>query len=259
MRKDGYTFLELIVFVTVTIIFILLLAPAAWKIYEASSMARSANNIRVLMAGAMQYLADNDHRFWSFCEARKTIIDADGNEVRGSRWWFGFESDSSKSRGEGRRSFDPEQGPLGGYVPKYLRPDPAFASQGRSFKPKYKSGYLGIAYNVVLAGGWVASKRTKPLSYWELSNPAHVVVFATSAQVNTFQLPASTEHPMIEEFYGIDEREKTVHFRHGGQAFVGFADGSCGFLPMDESTRDNRMPEANIGRFAPSGSFEYLK
>lgn len=35
---------------------------------------------------------------------------------------------------------------------------------------------------------------------------------ATSAQVNTFQEQASANNPMIEEFYGIDDRETTVHF-----------------------------------------------
>jgi hypothetical protein len=40
---------------------------------------------------------------------------------------------------------------------------------------------------------------------------------------------------------------------------VSYASGSVGFLPMDESTRDSRMPEAGVGRFAPVGSFKYLK
>lgn len=83
-------------------------------------------------------------------------------------------------------------------------------------------------------------------------------MFATSAQVNTFQAPASAKNPMIEEFYGLDDKEVTVHFRHNGKAMVAFADGSCGFLPMDPSTLDQRDPKALIGRFAPPGSKTYL-
>ena len=64
---------------------------------------------------------------------------------------------------------------------------------------------------------------------------------------------------MLEEFYGVDEKEVTVHFRHNGKAMVSFASGNAGFLDMDESTRDPRMPKANVGRFAPKGDTTYLK
>ncbi len=51
----------------------------------------------------------------------------------------------------------------------------------------------------------------------------------------------------------------TVHFRHHGNAMVAYANGSAGFLPMDESTRDKRLPNANVGRFAPVGSKDHLQ
>ena len=64
---------------------------------------------------------------------------------------------------------------------------------------------------------------------------------------------------MIKEFYGFDQNEVTVHFRHAGFAMVAFANGSAGLLEMDESTRDRRAPKANVGRFAPVGSTKYLR
>jgi hypothetical protein len=64
---------------------------------------------------------------------------------------------------------------------------------------------------------------------------------------------------MIEEFYGIDQKEVTVHFRHGTNAMVAFANGSAGFLPMHPGSGDKRAPDANVGRFAPMGSFKYLR
>ena len=63
---------------------------------------------------------------------------------------------------------------------------------------------------------------------------------------------------MIEDFYGIDDREKTVHFRHNGKAMVIFASGSAGFMEMDRSTLDERDPAASIGRFAPRESKTHL-
>lgn len=255
----AYTIVEMTVCVAVMALLCVFVASAGWKVYESSALGVSAANIRQLATGGQAYLADNEHRFWPFAEVGGSVLTPDGQIIRGTRWWFGFETQFSQARGEGQRDFDPYAGPLAGYVPKGLRPDPSLAMHGSALKPKFRHGYIGIGYNVLLAGGWAAGTRSTPLTYWQLSNPAQVVVFATSAQVNTFQLPASPAAPKIEEFYGLDDREVTVHFRHHGQAMVGFADGSCGFLPMEESTRDARMPDANIGRFAPRGSFKYLK
>jgi hypothetical protein len=220
------------------------------KAYAASSLAVSANNIRQLAAGGMAYLGDHQYTFWRYQERQK------GSE-KGIRWWFGFESAASVSRPEGQRDFDPARGPLGEYVPKSIRPDPSFALGGRTFKPKYRNGYIGIGYNTLLGGGFLNNRPLKKQT--ALENPAQVVVFFTSAQVNTFTKPASARNPMLEEFYGIDEKEVTAHFRHGGKAMVSFANGSASFLPIYESTRDRRAPQANIGRFAPVGSTRFLE
>ena len=49
-----------------------------------------------------------------------------------------------------------------------------------------------------------------------------------------------------------DTTELTVHFRIGGMAMVGYADGSAGCLPMMPGTLDPRLPIANIGRIDPA-------
>ncbi len=259
MRKAAFTLLETIAIVSVTAVLIALIAPSALKAYESASLVVAAENIRQLSAGGQQYLGDNDHHFWKYRENGAASLDAHGNTIYGTRYWFGFETSSSAVAAEGSRDFDASQGPLAGYVPKGIHPDPSFATHADAFKPKYRCGYIGIGYNVLLGGGWSPTTRTVTMTSWQLTKPSEVVVFATSAQVNTFQAPASAAHPMLEEFYGLDQNEKTVHFRQGTAALVGFADGSCGFLPMDESTRDNRIKGVNIGRFAPVGSFKYLK
>jgi prepilin-type N-terminal cleavage/methylation domain-containing protein len=246
MRKNGFTLIELLAVLAVVAVLSLLVSTAAWKLYCSSSLAVSANNIRLLSAGASQYLMEHNYTYWKYRE----------DDVAGTKWWWGYETYTSQSAGEGKRTFDPERSPLAGYIPASLRPDPSFAMNGNAFKPKYKSGYIGVGYNVVLGGGFFGTtkKPLKPLRQWQLSDPSKVVVFATSAQVYPF-----SSKPLIEEFYGIDEKEITVHFRNGGMAMVGYANGSAGFLPMDESTRDGRAPKANVGRFAPVGSKKYLQ
>jgi prepilin-type N-terminal cleavage/methylation domain-containing protein len=247
MREKGFTLIELLATGAIVLVLGSIAVGAGWKVYESSSLAISANNIRQLASGAASYLADNNYVYWPY---KRT-------EPAGTTWWFGFESTASQARPEGEREFDAERGPLGGYVPKGFRPDPSFALGGNAFKPKYRNGYIGTGYNAVLGGGFYGTPTRQ--NFWQLSDAAKVVVFFTSAQVNTFQAPASAGNPMLEEFYGIDAREVTAHFRHNGKAMVAFASGNVGFLKMDESTRDTRMPKANVGRFAPVGDTTYLK
>jgi prepilin-type N-terminal cleavage/methylation domain-containing protein len=255
MKEKGFTLIELLAAMAIVLVLGAVMTGAGWKVYESSSLAVSANNIRQLAAGASAYLGDNNYTFWKYRE---------GVPGEGVRWWFGMEPTSSLSAGEGNRTFDPARGPLGAYVPAGVRPDPSFAFTGKAFKPKYRSGYLGIAYNVLLGNAdgnrsqaWIGIGE--PLRFWQLEKPEQTVVFATSAQVNSFQRPASPSNPMIEEFYGLDDREVTVHFRHRGNAMVAYASGNVGFLPLEESTLDPRAPEAGVGRFAPRGSLKYLR
>ena len=162
----------------------------------------------------------------------------------GTQWWFGFESQQSLRSAEGRRWLDLNQGPLGPYIASSggMSKDPSFARAGTTFKPKYGSTHFAYGYNLLLQGR----------NQLALVRSGKTPVFATCAQVNTFQAPASARKPMVEEFYYFNTTERTVHFRVGGQAMVGYADGSAGYLPMMAGTLDSRMPGANIGRLDPS-------
>lgn len=246
----AFSLIELLVAISIACVLAVLVFLASRQAYASSSLAVSANNIRQLATGGAAYLGDNNYTYWLY----RTNDAANGS---GTTWWYGFENTASMLSPEGQRHFDPTKGPLANYVPKGFRPDPSFALGGNAFKAKYRNGYIGVGYNTLLGGGFLGTGTRK--SQTALSDPSQVVVFFTAAQINTFQRPASIRNPMIEEFYGIDEREVTVHFRHKGRAMVSFATGNAGFLMMDEATRDMRSPNANIGRFAPSGSTKFLE
>ncbi len=261
MLERAFTLVELLAAIAIVLVLSMVATGAGWKVHESASLAVSANNIRQLSIGGMSYLAEHNSTYWPY---RST-----DSVTRNVTWWFGMETRQSQvSAGEGKRNFDAAMGPLGGYIPKGFRPDPSFSLGGGAFKPKYQAGYIGIGYNTEIGGGMTegyASKdpttadKFKLANHWQLSDPSKVVVFCTSAQVNTFQKPASPNNPMLEEYYGVDGAEVTVHFRHNGRAMVSFASGNAGFLDMDESTRDSRMPKADVGRFAPVGDTTYLK
>jgi hypothetical protein len=98
-----------------------------------------------------------------------------------------------------------------------------------------------------------ADATGKPHNALQVTLPSQMVVFATCAQVNTFQTPASPRNPMIEEFYMINDTTTSAHFRHGRDALAAFLDGSVRELSMDTDMQpgslDTRIPSANIGRF----------
>jgi len=252
VRKSGFTLVEMLVAIAIAILLASLLFVVGRNAFAASSLAVSANNIRQLAAGGMAYLADNNYNFWPFLEKKP----------EGDLWWFGLEPKSALGRPEGSRKIDMAAGPLGTYIPRGFAPDPSLRLSGTAFKPKFEFGYIGCAYNVHLAGErsdgravWVTTpKSPRPKRFWELQKPESTVMFATSAQVYPF-----SKKPVIEEFYGIDKDEVTVHGRHGGKAMVAYASGNAGFLPLDKSTINRNAPGANIGLFAPRGITLYLK
>jgi len=232
---------EVLVGAAILGILIAITTPVAVKMFSTASTAVAAHTLRQLTAASQMYLAENENRFWKYRSADR----------EGVQWWFGFEEWSSTVAPEGERELDLSRGPLGPFIagtPGRSK-DPSFYASGPAFKSKFRNCHFPYGYN------WLLQDR----NVGTIAEPGKTVVFATSAQVNTFQPPASADNPMLEEFYLIDHRETTVHFRCGGSAMVGYANGSVGLLPMDESTRDPRMPDGNVGRFAPVGDKKYLE
>jgi len=222
-----------------------LAVPAAMAVRRQVTLGVSSSALRQLSVGAQNYLADHEGEFFRSVEKRK-----DGNQ-----WWFGFESFSGPTK-EGARILDKSRGPLGPYIADSAGrvPDFAFTSMGASFKPKFKNGYFGFGVNTELTGGTTGRDSTKLRRASQLERPGQIALFATCAQINNFQSPASRKNPMLEEFYFFNTTDcrNTIHFRHGGKAILAFADGSQQPMAGDPGTWDRRLPKAQVGRLPDS-------
>jgi prepilin-type N-terminal cleavage/methylation domain-containing protein len=239
--KKAFTLVELLVAIAIIAVLSAVSLAVMSRAKIASSRAISAHSLEQLIAAGRLYLNDNSNNFWPYRQA------ASG----GVQWWFGFESSDSVRMREGERTCDYSKGPLGPYAIASggVKTDPAFVACRPRLKPKYKDGNYGYGYNVTLA----SDASGAPRNAIQVDEPSQMIVFATCAQVNTFQAPASAKKPMVEEFYMIADGQATAHFRHGRDALAAFLDGSVRPLSMDADMRpgshDTRIPSANIGAF----------
>jgi prepilin-type processing-associated H-X9-DG protein/prepilin-type N-terminal cleavage/methylation domain-containing protein len=243
-RTRGFTLVEALVTLGIIVVLAALSFGALRGAGAAGKTARCLNSLRQLGTATQLYLLDHSHQFFRYRES----------VPEGTLWFFGLETSGG---GEGLRQLDATAGPLYPYLRQVGRIEicPAFDYGDALWKPKFKGASWAYGYNWILGGKWAG----EPLRMSDLSAPSQVVVFGDCAQVNTFQAPASTSHPMIEEFYLIDQSSRTVHFRHGSRAGVVFADGHSELLPPEPGTLDARLPSAQIGRIAPVGSMKYLR
>ena len=239
----AFTLPELLATMVLLGVLLTLLAPAALAVRRQTTLATSSSALRQLSIAAQNYLAENDGWFFRYRE----------NASGGIQWWFGFESASGPS-GEGQRILDKSKGPLGPYIADSAGtvPDFAFTSLGASFKPKFKNGYFGFGVNTELTGGTSGNDTNRLLRIHRVTRPGQTALFATCAQINTFQAPASVKNPMLEEFYLFTTNEITIHFRHAGNALVAFADGSQREVPGDRALFNSRLPSACVGRLPSS-------
>jgi len=211
--------------------------PAMNRSKASAQRIQCVHNLRQLGLAAQMYWDDNNGNAFRYRGAATS-----GGDI----YWFGW-----LARGtEGARTFDPTPGALfpclGG---RGVEICPALNYALRQFKLKAAGAAGGYGYNLGLS----APLDQPPVNVGKISRPAETAGFADAAQVNTFQAPASPDHPMIEEFYYVSTNatEATAHFRHGQKAGVVFCDGHVAPETAVAGSIDPRLPRQFVGRLPP--------
>ncbi|MCL5096038.1 MAG: hypothetical protein M1608_00580 [Candidatus Omnitrophica bacterium] len=230
-----FTLVELLVVFALISLLAGLLLPVLSRGKMTAQRIQCLGNLRQLSLATQMYWDDNSGNAFSYRL---------GSTNGGDLYWFGW-----LARGiEGERAFDRSQGILFPYLGAFgVEVCPSLDYSFAQFKLKASGASYGYGYNLCLSS--VPSQPAVKIS--RITRLSTTALFADAAQVNTFQAPASPDHPMLEEFYYLSTNEATTHFRHQQKANVAFCDGHADLEKPATGSLDPRLPNQWIGRLRP--------
>jgi prepilin-type N-terminal cleavage/methylation domain-containing protein/prepilin-type processing-associated H-X9-DG protein len=243
-RPSAFTLVELLVVIAIIAILSAMLLPVLGKSRLCAQRAACESNLRQLGIATMLYWDDNGGNCFRYYF---------GATNSGQILWFGWLGPGL----EEQRRYDLSLGALYPYLNgSDVRLCPTLNSKMAQFKLKATNVVVfSYGYN----GSLSTPANLPPLNISQIKRPAETALFADSAQVNDFQAPASHNHPMVEEWYALDNPTNYPspnyyphgHFRHLQRANVTFCDGHVGMEMMVPGSMDPRLPGQWVGRLRP--------
>jgi prepilin-type N-terminal cleavage/methylation domain-containing protein/prepilin-type processing-associated H-X9-DG protein len=234
----AFTLVELLVVIACIAVLSALLLPALARAKAAALQGACESNLRQLGLATEMYWSDNGGNCFRYNSGTANI-----NGMQWDLWWFGRLQHNGD---EGQRAFDLSCGFLFPYLndsasilcPSPVWNSPKFQLKGNNFIYSYGyNSYLGL--NALTTIG-------------PITRPSDMVLFADSAEVNTFQGKASLSNPLFEEWYYLQTNGLAdCHFRHSQKANVVFCDDHVGMETMVPGSLDQRMPNLNTGKLRP--------
>ncbi|HEY5909126.1 MAG TPA: prepilin-type N-terminal cleavage/methylation domain-containing protein [Verrucomicrobiae bacterium] len=231
--RSAFSLVEMLVVIALIVLLAALLLPALTRGRASAQRVRCVSNLRQLGLAVQLYWDDNSGNCFRY----------GGSSTNGGQlYWFGW-----LGRGaEGQRMFDAAQGVLYPYIRgRGVELCPAFDYFNPQTKLKAAGASYGYGYNLYLS----AAPGEAPVKTSRFTQPSNVLLLADAAQINTWQAPASPSHPMLEEWYYVndDTSQPNGHFRHGQRANAVFGDGHVATEQPVPGSLDSRMPRQWVG------------
>lgn len=237
--KRGLTLVELLVVISILALLLALLMPALAGARSRAYGLVCRSNIRQLVLANIGYSVEHDG---FYAPAAQDMWDNAGRHR-----WHGVR----ESLGE---PFDPSKGPLVGYLADgRIKECPARVGfvRGPDWNTSFEQGSGGYGYNMAYLGSRLWDARLngpqafqqayrRTTSAGEVARPGQTLMFADTAMANdgASLIEYSFAEPPFAVFAGhvmADFRmSPSIHFRHGGLANVGWADGHISAEPMAE-------------------------
>lgn len=244
MNRRGFSLIELLSVMSVIAVIGTLSVPAWRHARDEARRAVCGSNLQQLYTGYMMYLSDHSGELFPFMEQ------VDGSQL----WYWGLEI----GRGaEGQRVIDRSKGKLAPYLREgSIETCPSFPYKQSFTKQKFEVSTYGYGLNHYLLVNTPAARNAGIVNFASVTRPGETIIWGDAGQVNTFQPPASSSNPMIEEWYYLSHLEATYHFRHSGKVQVVMGDGA---VRLFSPNRLLPQCDGQVGYLEPPRVNHYLR
>jgi prepilin-type N-terminal cleavage/methylation domain-containing protein/prepilin-type processing-associated H-X9-DG protein len=261
----AFSIIELLVVISVIAMLMAILVPVLNISRSQAKQIVCKNNLQQLIIANGSYANDN-----SGCFVPAALDILTENKHR----WYGTRNDANSP-------FDTTKGPLASYLanktvgcpqrPAFAKQKPSSQVSFADYDADYEVGCGGYGYNMINLGSriWIegyedqSCKSTANSS--QVRRPARTLVFADTAMAKVkngglYCVEYSFAEPRYYLINGIPDTHSwdplpSIHFRHRGQASVGWVDGHISSEKMgryDGTNSDGAKPSKfNIGWFEP--------
>jgi prepilin-type N-terminal cleavage/methylation domain-containing protein/prepilin-type processing-associated H-X9-DG protein len=229
-KTKAFTLIELLVVISVIALLMAVLMPGLSAARSGSRALACKSNLRQLVVANIGYATEYDGFY--------VPAASDMWDNAGLHRWHGVRDALDEP-------FDPLRGPLIGYLGDgRVKECPLMVDfvKGRDWNTNFEAGCGGYGYNMTYIGSRMSQGAAGSVQAWkdsyamtarmtEVATPAQTLMFADTAMANdqktlieySFAEPPFTVYNgrPVTDFY----MSPSIHFRHRGQANVGWVDG----------------------------------